>query len=472
MMPSFIFFIVFVNEKNAIMQHKTDLTQGPIFSKLIKLSLPIISTSFIQMAYNLTDVAWLGRTGPAAVTAVTTAGFFLWFLMAVFNCTKSGTEALVSQAVGRNDLPQARLVAENALAISLYGSILLNVLLFVFSGVLLEFFTLEADVMTQAVAYLKMISFGMCFAVINPVLSAIYIGFGNSKIPFIINSLGFFINMILDPVFIFGFMSVPAFGATGAALATVIANTLVCSIFIFKLKSPASILPSLKLFSPLVKKIIRQILKIGVPIAAHSVSFCVFSMCIGRIVSAYGTIPLGVQNVGAGIEALSWNSALGFSTSLSAFTGQNYGAGRHDRIKKGYAIILFLSLSIGMVATIAFFFFGEEVFSLFTKEKQMLDTGIFYLKILAVSQIFMCIEITSAGGFYGLGNSKPPSITSIFFTGLRIPAALLVVNYTTFAYAGVWWCISISSVFKGVIVTALFCIALKKLSGNSAGVVR
>lgn len=90
------------------MQHKTDLTQGPILSKLIKLSLPIIGTSFIQMAYNLTDVAWLGRTGPSAVTAVTTAGFFLWFLMAVFNCTKSGTESLVSQAVGRKDLPQAR----------------------------------------------------------------------------------------------------------------------------------------------------------------------------------------------------------------------------------------------------------------------------------------------------------------------------------------------------------------------------
>lgn len=192
-------------------------------------------------------------------------------------------------------------------------------------------------------------------------------------------------------------------------------------------------------------------------------------MCIGIIVSAYGTIPLGVQNVGASIEALSWNTALGFSTALSAFTGQNYGAGNYDRIKRGYAIILLLSLSLGLIATIAFFFFGQEVFSLFTREKQMLGTGILYLKILAVSQIFMCIEITSAGGFYGLGNSKPPSITSIFLTGLRIPAALLVINYTTFAYIGVWWCISISSVFKGVIVAGLFCLTLKKLSRKNIG---
>ena len=101
---------------------------------------------------------------------------------------------------------------------------------------------------------------------------------------------------------------------------------------------------------------------------------------------------------------------------------------------------------------------------MFTSEHEMLGTGVLYLKILAVSQIFMCIEITSAGGFYGLGKSKPPSITSVLFTGLRVPAALLVVNYTAFAYAGVWWCISISSVLKGVIVASLYFLTLRKLS--------
>ena len=446
------------------MRHGTDLTEGPILSKLIKLSLPIIGTSFIQMAYNLTDVIWLGRTGPATVTAVTTAGFFLWLLISIFYCTKSGTEALVSQAVGKKNMTVARQVSENALTVSLYGSIILNLLILIFSGTLLQFFTLEADVMTQAVSYLRIVSFGMCFAAINPVLSAIYIGFGNSKTPFIVNSMGLAVNIVLDPIFIFGFMFIPELGAKGAAIATVIANTLVFSIFIFRLKSRNSMIPGLKLFNPLIKKVLRRIFKIGIPITIHSVAFCVFSMCIGRIVSAYGTIPLGVQNVGASIEALSWNTALGFSTALGAFTGQNYGAAKYDRIRKGYYIILLLSLSLGLIATIAFFFFGEDVFSLFTSENEMLDTGVLYLKILAVSQIFMCIEITSAGGFYGLGKSKPPSITSVLFTGLRVPAALFVVNYTAFSYAGVWWCISISSVLKGVIVATLYFLTLRKLS--------
>jgi len=446
------------------MRHGTDLTEGPILSKLIKLSLPIIGTSFIQMAYNLTDVIWLGRAGPATVTAVTTAGFFLWLLMAIASCTKSGAEILVSQAVGQTDMIMARQVSENALTVSLYGSIILNLLILVFSGTLLQFFTLEADVMTQAVSYLRIVSFGMCFAVINLVLSAIHIGFGNSKTPFIVNSIGLAANIVLDPILIFGFMFIPELGAKGAAIATVIANTLVFSIFLFKLKSRNSLIPGLKLINPLTKKVLRPLFKIGIPIATQQVTFCLFSMCIGRIVSAYGTIPLGVQNIGASIEALSWNTALGFSTALGAFTGQNYGAAKHDRIRKGYYIILLLSLSLGLIATIAFVFFGEEVFSLFTSKYEMLGTGVLYLKILAVSQVFMCIEITSAGGFYGLGKSKTPSITGILFTGLRIPAALFVVNHTAFAYAGVWWCISISSVFKGVIVATLYFLTLRKLS--------
>ena len=91
-----------------------------------------------------------------------------------------------------------------------------------------------------------------------------------------------------------------------------------------------------------------------------------------------------------------------------------------------------------MIATVGFVFFGKEIFSLFSRDPEMIAVGTLYLKILAVSQIFMCIEITSAGGFYGLGKTKAPSITSVLFTGLRVPAALLVVNFTSYGYAGVW----------------------------------
>lgn len=445
------------------MKNETNLTSGPIAAKIIKLSFPIIGTSFIQMAYNLTDVLWLGRTGSATITAATTAGFFMWLMMSLFYTTKSGTETLVAQSVGGKDVSTARQAAENALTIALSASVIINLLIIVFAGSLLNFFRLEPDVMVKAVQYLKLVSIGMCFAVVNPVMSSIYLGFGNSKTPFYVNSIGLIVNMVLDPVLIFGLWFIPGLGIKGAAIATMVSNILVFLIFVFKLRSSRSVLPRLKLFVRLRIGIVKRILRIGIPVAIGHMSFCIFSMWIARIVSAYGTIPLGVQNVGASIEALSWNTALGFSTALAAFTGQNYGAGKYGRIKKGYYVILFLSISLGLIATIAFFFFGEPIFSLFSNEHEMIVTGALYLKIIAVSQIFMCIEITSSGGFYGLGKTKPPSVTSFIFTGLRIPAALLVINFTTYTYDGIWWCISISSLFKGVIVSGLYFLTLRKL---------
>ncbi|MCP4119388.1 MAG: MATE family efflux transporter [Desulfobacteraceae bacterium] len=451
------------------MKKGTDLTEGNILPKIIGLTLPIIGTSFVQMAYNLTDVIWLGRSGSATVTAVTTAGFFMWLLLSLFYCTKAGTETLVAQAVGKKDLKMAGRVAENALTFAIYGSILFNLLILLSSGVLLNFFKLEPDVMGQALGYLRLVSFGMFFAVINPTCSAVFIGFGNSRTPFIVSSMGLVLNIILDPILIFGLGPVPALGAKGAAIATVFANVLVFSVFLFQLKSGNSVLKRCRLFAPMDKKILRNLLKIGIPVTIQQVAFCLISMYIGRIVSAFGTIPLGVQNVGASIEALSWNTALGFSTALGSFTGQNYGAFKFDRIRKGYFIVLSLSLSLGLVATLGFYFFGDRIFSLFTSEPVMGALGAQYLKILAVSQMFMCLEIISAGGFYGLGRTRPPSLTSVLFTGLRIPAALWVVSFTSWGYAGVWWCISISSVFKGVIVPSWYLVVLNGLSRINPG---
>ena len=218
-----------------------DLTTGPIFPALVKLSLPIIGTSFIQMAYSLTDVLWLGRAGSATVTAVTTAGFFLWLLMALAYSTKAGTETLVAQCVGKKEPDKAKKIAENALTLSLIGSCIAFVCIFIFAPQLLSFFELEAEVRSQAIAYLRVVSFGMCFSAMNPVLSAIYLGHGDSRTPFLVNSCGLIANIVLDPLLIFGLLGFPELGATGAAIATVFANILVFIIFLIKQQKDYSV---------------------------------------------------------------------------------------------------------------------------------------------------------------------------------------------------------------------------------------
>ncbi|MGV2685676.1 MATE family efflux transporter, partial [Clostridium perfringens] len=123
---------------------------------------------------------------------------------------------------------------------------------------------------------------------------------------------------------------------------------------------------------------------------------------------------------------------------------------------KGYKATMIMAIVVGTFSTILLVFAGERVFSMFIPELEAISQGAVYLKILGYSQLFMCIEITTAGAFSGLGNTVTPSWVSIVFTGLRIPLAILLSNIESFGINGVWWSISGTSIIKGVLLLVLF----------------
>lgn len=172
-------------------------------------------------------------------------------------------------------------------------------------------------------------------------------------------------------------------------------------------------------------------------------------------------MPIAVQKVGSQIESISWMTAGGFQTAISAFVGQNYGAKKWNRIVKGYKIGILTVSIIGIFATFLLIFGAAPIFSFFIPEESTLPYGIAYLKILGVSQLFMCIEIATAGAFNGVGKTLPPSLISIVFTGLRIPMALILSSPNLLGLNGVWWSISISSVIKGILLISWFIVYLK-----------
>lgn len=448
-----------------------NLTEGSISKALITLALPIMGTSFIQMAYNLTDMMWVGRLGSLSVAAVGTGGFFTWFSMALIMISKIGAEVRVSQSIGKNDDILAKRYIKSSIQINLFFSILYSLILILFKAQLIGFFNLgNEEVITKATDYLSIIGVGMVFSFINPVFTAIWNGYGNSKVPFRVNALGLIANMILDPLLILGFSFIPAMGVKGAAIATVFSQMVVFSIFlIYAIKTP-NLFSGLKLFTNIDWEKIKDIYFLGLPAALQSGMFTIFAMFIARIVAVWGPVPVAVQRVGSQIEAISWMTAGGFSTAISAFTGQNYGAGKWDRIYKGYFTGLFLVSLVGIFATLLLIFAGGPIFSIFLSEKEALDIGIAYLKILGYSQLFMCIEILTSGAFNGLGRTVPPSVIGIIFNALRIPAAIFLSSSTSLGLDGVWWSISISSVFKGIILTTWF-IGLLSRYKNKTGTV-
>ena len=162
------------------------------------------------------------------------------------------------------------------------------------------------------------------------------------------------------------------------------------------------------------------------------------------------------------MEAIAWNTSQGFSTALSAFTAQNYAAKKSDRIMKAYHTTLKTTSIIGIFSTILFVFFGSEVFSLIVPEQAAYEAGGLFLKIDGYSMIFMMLEITTQGMFYGTGRTIPPAIISISCNTLRIPLAIVLAGMGL-GISGVWWAISISSMLKGIIAYIWFNMIHKKI---------
>lgn len=445
------------------MEKRIDLTEGHILSKLVKLSLPIMGTSFIQMAYNMTDMIWIGRVGSDAVAAVGTAGFFTWLAMAFVMVSKIGAEIKVAQSIGKNDTEGTRAYIQGALQLNVVLGIAYTAFLLLFYKQLIGFFQLgEPQVIEMAETYLVVVGVAIIFFFLNPVFTAIFNGLGDSKTPFKLNTIGLIFNMVFDPLLIFGFGPIPAMGVMGAALATVIAQVIVTIGFIVVLIKRQESYLRIKLLARPEWDAIKMLCKIGFPGALQSGLFTLFAMELGRVVAIFGPVSIAVQKVGSQIEAISWMTAGGLATALGTFVGQNYGAGKQDRIEKGSRMTLALAVGLGTFASILLIFFGGPIFKIFIPEQDAITQGIDYLTILGFSQIFMCIEITVTGAFNGLGRTYIPSIVTILLTAARIPMAYILSRPEVMGINGIWWSISISSILKGIVLMGIFVYLKKK----------
>ena len=455
--------MVMENNKNSTLEDYNPLLEGNIIKELLVLALPIMATYFLQMAYNLADMMWIGRVGSSAVAAVGTAGFYMYLSMAFIALTKIGLEVGIAQSIGRKEFNKARCFARNGLQVNTIIAFAYALFIFLFKEQLIGFFKIDDPVVVNmALDYITIISIGFIFSFTNPVLTGIFNGTGQSKLPFRINSIGVIANVVLDPIFILGLGPVPSLGVKGAALATIMSQAIVTLVFIVYIQKGNSNYKNINLFKKLKLDIIKETFKVGYPVALQSGMFTVFSILIARIIANWGPIPIAVQKVGSQIESISWMTASGYASALATFVGQNYGADNLCRIRESYTKSIKIMTAFGICTSLLLIVFSKQLFALFIPEPDVILAGGTYLVILGFSQLFMCLEITTAGVFNGLGMSKYPSIVSIFFTGLRVPMALVFSSIAIFGVNGVWISISLSSMLKGIVLVVLYFIMVRK----------
>ena len=434
-----------------------NLTKGPILKTLTKLAIPIMASSFLGTLYNITDMAWIGLLGSKAVAGVGVGGMFTWLSQGLAAMARMGGQVQVAQCIGRGERDRAHGFAQAAVQLAALMGMAYAVISLVFTRQMVAFFQLtDPEAQTAALSYTKIACGLIVFSFLTLTMTGLYTAQGDSKTPFLANLIGLVTNMILDPVLILGPGPFPKLGVVGAAIATVTAQAIVMTMMILGviIQKKENVLKGIRLTAKIPREYLGGLCRIGIPTAIQGMAYCAISMVLTRMVSAYGAEAVATQRVGGQIESISWNTADGFAAALNAFIAQNYGAGKMDRVRKGYRASLWTVGIWGLLISFVFICFPQAIADIFFHEPKAVATAVGYLVIIGFSEAFMCVELTTVGALSGLGRTRLCSIISIAFTSARIPLAIILGGLI--GLSGIWWALSITSIIKGIIFTCTF----------------
>lgn len=443
------------------MENKNKLTSGNINKSLIKLSLPLMVTALVQVAYNFVDMLYLGRLGTEVVAGAGIAFFIFWFAISLSIIPKVGMGVFASRAYGSGNDKDTIRVIHNGLILSLFIGLIYTFLIFLFGDFFIDQFSLSSNASYYGKEYLFYSGFGIILFVINPVISQAFIAISNPLIPFIFNSLGAVVNIIIDPIMIFGLGPIPGLGVKGAAIATGLGQLVVILGFMFVSFRKSGLIKEALISYDFQLYWIVDIFKLGLPAGILSGFQYIVTIILNGYTSIFGDMAVAVTAIGHQIESITWNTSDAIQVGIQALVGQNFGAGNKDRVRNAIKASLRLTLSIGFVSGLVLFFFRYQLMEIFVaNDLEIIKLGAMYLTIASLSQFFFSAESGATGVFNGLMDAKTPSIVGLIFNLIKIPLSLILLNI--FGVAGIWISITFTSICKGLIDIILLKKRIKK----------
>ncbi|MCL1835348.1 MAG: MATE family efflux transporter [Oscillospiraceae bacterium] len=447
--------------------NKYNLTDGGILNKLFLVALPIIGTQVIQMAYNLTDMFWLGRLSSDAVAASGTVGLYMWLSMSFQMFGRMGAEIGVAQNIGRGDRDKALSFSQNSILIGVLLGTALAAVYITCRRPLVGFFRIqEAHVAQDARDYLAIVGIAIPFTFLTGAVTGTFNGSGNSRVSLLVNGAGLVLNMTLDPLLIF----VAGMGIKGAAVATAIAQAVAACLSLAALfKAKNRPFPVMRLTVRFKKAVIKQIVKWVAPISTEGFLFTFLTMLTATFVASYGANAMAASRVGSQIESLTWLIGGGFSSALTAFVGQNFGAAKYDRIKRGFRISSAMMLFWGAAVSFLLYFGGRALYGVFIPDNSdVVGIGAGYMRILALCQVASCLEGVATGSFRGQGRTIPSSITSGTSNALRVVLAFFLSRYTSLGLTGIWIALAAGASLRGAWVYIWYVFSKKPVQNTPA----
>lgn len=405
------------------MQKNSDFTNGKIMKPLLKFSLPILLALLLQAMYGAVDLMVVGRYGDSSgVSAVATGSQIMQAITGIVSGMTMGTTVLIGQKIGEGKKESAARAMGTSVCMFGVMAVILSVVISIFSVQLAQFMHAPQAAFEQTVDYVRICAAGTVFIVAYNVISGIFRGIGDSRLPLIFVAIACVVNILGDLVLVAGFKM----GAAGAAIATDAAQAVSVIISLVIIKHRELPFEFHKKHIRFHKTELLRIIKLGSPIALQDALTSVSFLIITAIVNSLGLIASAAVGVSEKLVIFIMLVPIAYMSSISAFAAQNIGAAKPDRAIKAMKYGMLTSLVFGAVMFVVAFFFGEYMTGIFSTDVQVVTAGAEYMKAYAIDCIMVSVLFCFMGFFNGCGKT-------VFVMIQGAAAALLIrVPYSYF----------------------------------------
>lgn len=429
------------------------MTTGGEFGHIIKFAIPMLAGNLFQQFYNIADSVIVGRfLGADALASVGATGSITYFFYTLCIGLATGIGILISQNFGAGNHEKVKKYIVNSAYVLGFFGIFISIVSALLAPFLLKMLNTPAEIFDAATGYMRISCMGTVAVAAYNWINSVMRSLGDSKTPLVFLVVASILNVILDILFIVVFNM----GVNGAAIATIMAQGIsaIGSIVFAFLKNPLFIIP--KEYAVFDNEYAKKCVSTGVPIALQNVMVSISMIYLQSVANQFGKTVVAAYTATMRVEQLIHQPFSSLNAAISAFAGQNIGAGKLDRVTNGYRHSIKAGSAFALLLLIVFMIFSEAIIGMFVDEAEVISIGAVALRITAVFFVPLGFIHITRGLLNGAGDVKYAMINGLLEVIGRIVFALILLNIPGTGYMAVWGTTCLTWVLTGVISYARY----------------
>lgn len=424
-----------------------NMTEGSPVRQLIVFAIPMMIGNIFQQLYNVVDSAIVGRlVGADALAAIGVTGSITFLFFALCNGIGSGGGIVTSQYFGDGNTQLVKKCIANVAYIMLIFPLVVGTIAFFLTEPLLRLLETPENVMADASTYMKVMCIGLAFVSLYNYVSSMLRALGDSKTPLYFLIFSCIVNTVLDFSFVYFFH----WGVLGVAVATLIAQFLsgiLCLIYAFRNNSYFQLSREDWKYD---RNIIAKAVKIGIPLSLQFSMIAISCMALQRVVNTFGEVAMAAFTATSRIEQVIHQPYQTLGTSLSTYTGQNYGARKNDRVVLGYKKSLWIMVIFTAVMVPIMQLFGRQITGIFVKEPEVIEMGAVALQITSLFYVFLGVIYVVRGVLNGVGDAFFALLNGIIEVIGRFTVPIFLTMIPIIGLWGIWWSVGVVWFMSGL----------------------